>query len=109
MALSKKDFNTLLEMQKLCTQVENDLEKVTAFRQFMEEAEKRRKALADSYEKDWLRLIESDDVDDDQYKAVEALVPEGRYSIFAEDTIWNVLSDLHIEYKEILKMLVNQL
>ncbi|NLW71771.1 MAG: DUF4298 domain-containing protein [Chloroflexi bacterium] len=103
MALSKKDQAKLEEMQRLCTAVEQDIIEIENFRQYFVQASQRLEKLARLYDQDWLRIIESEKLDEADSQAIEKLIKEGHYSILDQDTIWNVLADSHALYITLLK------
>ena len=107
MSLSKEDENKLVEMQQLCNQVEQDIVKINEFKDFLLEAGARFDALAEWYDEDWLRVIDSEEIDDEQTALVEGIVPEGHYSILNQDTIWDALTESRDAYVQLLKTLAD--
>ena len=105
MALKKSDYLKLQEMQDLCTQVEVDNVKLQEIETFLKASEKRRARLASLYQSDWGRLAESPRLSAVERRKIEDRVPQGHYSIFWQDTIWNALSDSDAERTRVLKTL----
>lgn len=109
MPLTDTDFALLQKTQSLCSELEFDLKKLIAFKKYLNDVNKRYKGLSDLYHTHWQRLTESELLDSEQRMQIEAMVTEGEYSIFGQDTIWNVLSDIHIEYTQLLKSLAKKI
>ena len=104
----KKELSVekLIEMQTLCHQVEEDANKISEFITFIQEANKRRKMLADFYQNGWMFYFEDEENQDKWDKALEAHIVKGSYSILGEDTIWDALFDGRMEILELLKTIV---
>ena len=109
MAMGKKGYAKLQKMQALCADVEADNRRLEHCLRSLKAAEKRRVALQDFYERDWLRLAESPDLSAAQAAGLQALVAEGGYSVLGQDTIWNALSDQHALRLKLLKHLAKHL
>lgn len=107
--MKPQDFAMLQEMQQLCTEVEQDVEKIAAFTQHLEAAHRRYQALSALYHNHWQRLTETEAISDTQKQQIESMVAAGSYSVFGQDTVWNALSDLHLEYIKLLKTLAQKI
>lgn len=109
MPLTDKDFAKLARMQTLCTQLEADAGTLKAFINKLKNIEATRSELTQAYQEDWLTLTESGELSDTQYQQLNNMVANGGYSILAQDTIWDALSDVHAYYHKLLGMLANSL
>ena len=109
MSLGKKKFEKLLKMQELSTQVEDDNARLAGLLQELKDAGKRHEELHELYDRDWMELAGSPDLTDDQVAALERDPSNQRYSILAEDTIWNALSDQYDLKIRILKAVAKRL
>ncbi len=109
MPLDAQDLEILKNMQRLCTDLENDVRNLSAFNEYLQSVNERYETLGSLYESDWLRLSESEKLDAAQIRQVEAMVAEGGFSVLGQDTIWNALSDTRIEYVQLLKALAKMI
>lgn len=93
MPLEIDDFLKLVEMQALTNELESVLlaHNPALLNRVMEIYSR----LVTLYSEDWLRLSEAAELDEWQRACVESLVPQGRYSIFWQDTIWNAIAEAH--------------
>ncbi len=107
--MNAQDFAVMKEMQHLCTSLEQDVKKLSEFNESLQAIHQRYENLSTLYQQHWQRIIESDELDLTQKKVIESIVAEGSYSVFGQDTVWNVLSDLHVEYIQLLKLLASQI
>ena len=96
----------LIEMQALCHQVEADANKISEFIIFLQEADERRKGLADFLQEDWMFYYEDEENKEAWDKELEKHVAEDSFSILDEDTIWDALMDERQETLELLKTIV---
>ncbi len=109
MPLDQEDFEILKEMQRLCSALETDVKQMATFNDNLQAVNKRYEKLASLYQTEWQRLIESESLDATQRAQIEAMVPEGEFSIFWQDTVWNALSDTRIECVQLLKSLAKMI
>lgn len=109
MPMKQADLDLLVEMQQLCSATENDLVELERIHQFLEERGARWKRLGELYQEEWPRLVDSEELDAEQTGLLAGMVPEGRYSILDQDTIWDATSELHGKLVAIMKLLVAQL
>lgn len=109
MTMSPKDFSMLQSMQQLCTKLEQDIEQIAKFNGDLQATHHRYEELSALYHTHWQRLAESKTIDEVQKQQIEAMVADGSYSVFGQDTVWNALTELHTQYVELLKTLVQKI
>ncbi|MDO5687380.1 MAG: DUF4298 domain-containing protein [Neisseria sp.] len=109
MAMTKKDFDKLKQMQSLCAEVESDNKQLKQLLRLFKTADKRRDELQTLYENDWLHLVESEELSKEQRRELESLQAKGKYSILDQDTIWNALSDQYDLRVQLIKAAVKTL
>ncbi|MDO5626344.1 MAG: DUF4298 domain-containing protein [Pseudomonadota bacterium] len=109
MTLSKKDIAKLTRMNDLCEQVEADNQAIAQLCKRLKKSDKTSRELLDLYEKHWLELAEPGKLSDEQRREIDALAKKGRYSVLAQDTVWNALSDQHALRIKLLKALVKEI
>lgn len=97
----------LIEMQKLCHQVEADANKISDFIVFLQEAYERRNVLGEFLQSEWMFYHEDDKNIEAWSKELEKHIAEDSFSILDEDTIWDALMDERLETIELLKTIVS--
>lgn len=107
--MNDHDFATLLDMQQLCTALEEDARQINAFADVLSAIEQRQQRLSALYQADWLRLVEETSLTDAQQKRLDDALSQDSYSILGQDTIWNALSDIREGYILLLKSLAEKL
>lgn len=98
MSMSKRDFEKLQRMQELCTALEDDILNAKKFAKQLKAMEKRRSELESLYHKHWQRLAEPRNLTAAQKETLDGMLPNGRYSILGEDTIWDTLAGVRFTY-----------
>ncbi|UJF24367.1 DUF4298 domain-containing protein [Suttonella sp. R2A3] len=107
--MNDQAFNTLLEMQRLYTELTQDAVELRAFVETLERIDQRYQALSTFYQDHWLALVESDCLSEAQQHALDEAVAPNTYSILGEDTIWNTISEIHQNYLTLLKSLAQKI
>lgn len=102
----KEQGKQLASLQMLCLQVEQDNAEIQAFLKQLKVAEKRRKQLTEAYHQDWQALAK---LPQETLAQIQVEVPEGHYSVLAEDTIWDALETGRQARVALLKLLVKQI
>ncbi len=107
MALDDNDFAKLMEMQRLCHQVEADNQRLRQLAELLESSRNASLALQELYENDWLRITETDEPSEAQNQQLQAQPDQPKYSVLSEDGIWNELTEQYQLRLSILKWAAN--
>jgi hypothetical protein len=99
----------LIEMQALCHEVEADVNKISDFIAFIQDAQARKQKLAEFYQSEWMFYYEDEKNKEAWDKELEKHVAEDSFSILDEDTIWDALQDGRLETIELLKTIAGMI
>ncbi|MGH8054799.1 MAG: DUF4298 domain-containing protein [Stenotrophomonas sp.] len=109
MALQKNDLQLLIEMQALCDKVLDQTEALAPMLETVDTLNHDIKRLEAFYDKDWLRLHDDKQLTDSDHEALRPHIKDGRYSILAQDTIWDAFVTAREIQLSLTKLLVKHL
>ena len=109
MAISSEQRDKLLQMQVLCDRVIDRTAALAATGSAIRALNKDLDALARLYQDDWLSICTSGKLSRRDERSLEEAAANGRYSILAQDTIWNALQDARELQLSLAKLLVKSL
>lgn len=99
----------LQRAQALCVRVEADHAELTRLLRALPAMQRRHDALARYYDAHWLADVQALQAQPDAERRLLDATPDGHYSVLAEDTIWDALSDAREAVQRAIKALARRL
>lgn len=95
--------------QNLCDEVIDQTRALAQTRTLMRSLNRNLAALAEFYDGDWLAISASKHLTDDDERLIQEAAAKGRYSILAQDTIWDALQDARQAQLALTRLLARNL